>query len=142
MKLMKGSTPVKKTMIHNDTQDATMVASDLQAGVTCYAKGQKVIGTGKSFEFANYGTIKTNSKTYVPSTINIIELTSLEYPVKHTIQLHDMKNTDFSTVKQVGVAIIDNVEYPINISVMSNILTVSCDKTFYLQAFYGKDNYV
>ena len=142
MKLMKGGTPIKKTMIHNDTQDATMVASDLQAGVTCYAKGQKVTGTGKSFEFANYGSLKTNSKTYIPSIINVVELTSLEYPVKHTIQLYDMKNVDFSTTQQVGMVVVDNIEYPISVSVVSHMLTISCEKTFYLQVFYGKNNYI
>ncbi len=142
MKLMLGNTPVKKMMIHNDTQDATMVASDLQAGVTCYAKGQKVTGTGKSFEFANYGQLKTNTSRYVPSNINIIELASTEYPIKLSLILSDLKTLDFSTSQKIATVSIDGVEYDLTVSINSHILKVSCDKTFYLQVFYGKDNYV
>lgn len=142
MKLMKGSTPIKKTMIHNDTQDATMVASDLQAGVTCYAKGQKITGTGKCFEFANYGSLKTNTGRFVPTNINVIEISSTEYPVKMSLALISMEGMDFSTPQHIGTVIIDNVEYELTASVVSNILKFACDKTFYLQVFYGKDNYV
>ena len=142
MKLMLGNTPVKKMMIHNDTQDATMVASDLQAGVTCYAKGQKVTGTGKSFEFANYGSLRTNSNRFVPTNINVIEISSVEHPVKLSSTLISMKEIDFSTPQHIGTVIIDNVEYALTVSVVSNILKVVCDQTFYLQVFYGKDNYV
>lgn len=142
MKLMLGGTPVKKMMIHNDTMDATMVASDMQAGVTAYANGQKITGTGKSFEFANYGKIETNLSRYVPSDINIIEIASSEYPIKLTIDLGDMKGIDFSNSQNVAIANIDGVNYDINVSVISNILKISCDKTFYVQVFYGKDNYV
>lgn len=142
MKLMLGSTPIKKTMIHNDTQDATMVASDLQAGVTCYAKGQKVTGTGKSFEFAQYGTFSTNSSFYVPNMINVIEISSLDYPIKHMIKLTDMRNINLSTPQQIALVIIDNVEYALTARVSSNIFTVTCDKNINLEIFYGKDNYV
>lgn len=142
MKLMLGNTPVKKMMIHNDTQDATMVASDLQAGVTCYAKGQKVVGTGKSFEFANYGSLRTNLSRFVPSDINVIEISSTEYPVKMSLTLDSIQGADFSTPQQIGTVIIDGVEYALTVSVVSNILKFVCDKTFYLQVFYGKDNYV
>lgn len=142
MKLMKGSTPVKKTMIHNDTQDATMVASDLQAGVTCYAKGQKVTGTGKSFEFAFYGAMKTNRSKMLPATINVIEITCLTNPVQHTIALSDMKNVDFSVAQTVGNVIVDGIEYPINVQVSNNKMTISCEQALFLEIFYGKDNYI
>lgn len=142
MKLMKGSTPIKKTMIHNDTQDATMVASDLQAGVTCYAKGQKVTGTGKSFEFAQYGGLRTNLSRYIPNDINVIEISSTEYPVKMSLDLYAIREIDFSTSQQIGTVVIDNVEYALTVSVVSNILKILCDKTFYLQVFYGKDLYI
>lgn len=142
MKLMKGSTPIKKTMIHNDTQDATMVASDLQAGVTAYAKGQKIVGTGKTFEFASYGSMKTNRSKMLPSTINVIEITCLTNPVQHMIALSDMKNIDFSVAQTVGNIVVDGVEYPINVQVSNNKMTISCEVSIFLEIFYGKDNYI
>lgn len=142
MKLMLGGTPVKKMMIHNDTMDATMVASDMQAGVTAYANGQKVIGTGKSFEFATYGTIVTNTNRFIPSNINIIEIASINYPVKSILQLKDMNNIDFSTGQTVATIIVDGVEYALLVSVNVNMLKISCEKQVTLQVFYGKDNYV
>lgn len=142
MKLMLGGTPVKKMMIHNDTQDATMVASDMQAGVTAYANGQKVIGTGKSFEFANYGDLDTNLNRFIPGDINVIQITSMDYPIKSNIALQSVKNVDFSTEQTVATILINNVEYNLLVSVKSNMLKISCDKTVTLQVFYGKDNYV
>lgn len=142
MKLMLGGTPVKKMMIHNDTMDATMVASDLQAGVTAYANGRKVTGTGKSFEFATYGLSETNMPEYVPVLLNVIEITSLDHPIKSLIALSDMKDIDFSTEQTIGVVLIDNNEYPITAKIENSILTFYCEKTVKLQSFYGKDNYV
>lgn len=142
MKLMLGGTPVKKMMIHNDTMDATMVASDMQAGVTAYANGQKVIGTGKSFEFATYGDLDTNINRFVPNNINIIEITSYDYPVKSTLQLKYMKDVDFSIGQNVATIIIDGIEYNLIVSVNYNMLKISCDKNVTLQVFFGKDNYV
>lgn len=142
MKLMLGGTPVKKMMIHNDTMDATMVASDLQAGVTAYANGQKVTGTGKSFEFAQYGNIRTNDTCPVPSMINVIAVTSMQYPVKSTFEFGEMKNTDFSVAQKIGVVSINNVEYDILVSVISNMLSITCNQNVDLQIFFGKDNYV
>lgn len=141
MKLMLGNTPVKKMMIHNDTQDATAVASDLQAGVTCYAKGQKVTGTGKCFSFAWYGMMETNDSWYIPSDINIIEVASTLYPVRLNIELSSLKNTDFSRAT-VATINIDNVEYNIDVVVLDNELTLECEQTVRLQVFYGKDEYV
>ena len=40
------------------------------------------------------------------------------------------------------VSSIQDIEYDLFVSVKSNILKVSCEKTFDLQVFYGKDNYV
>lgn len=142
MKLMLGGTPVKKMMIHNDTMDATMVASDMQAGVTAYANGQKITGTGKSFEFANYGGLVTNTNRFIPNDINVIEITSINYPIKANFELQSMKDVDFSNTQNIATVLIDGSEYDLMLSAKSNILTISCDKTIELQVFYGKDNYV
>lgn len=145
MKLMYGDTPIKNlNIIKHDvsTNDATMSASDLQAGVTAYARGQKITGTGKCFEFAFYGDITTNVGKYIPSNINVIEISSSEYPVKLAIDLGIMQDVDFSSEQKIATIIIDNTEYDLVASVQSSILKISCDQTARLQVFYGKDNYV
>lgn len=142
MKLMLGGTPVKKMMIHNDTMDATMVASDLQAGVTAYANGQKITGTGKSFEFAQYGKFKTNFPIILYGDINIIEIASTEYPIRHIVELDNMKNVNFNEGQSVANVVVDSTEYPIATVISNGILTLQCKQTFNIQVFYGKDNYV
>lgn len=144
MKLMYGNVPIKSLNIKYyelDTNSCDMVASDLQAGKTAVAKGRKIVGTGKSFEFANYGKIETNISTYVPSDINIIELSSLDYPIKLTAELTSLKNLDFSTNQTIATVVVNGVEHNLNVSVNSNLLTINCDQNFFLQVFYGKDNY-
>ena len=142
MKLMLGGTPVKKMMIHNDTMDATMVASDMQAGVTAYANGQKITGTGKSFEFACYGKLETNSPQYIPNNVNIVEIASVDNPIQLTVMLSEMKEVDFTNTQNIASAIVNGVSYPLMVQASDNFLTISCDKTISLQVFYGKDNYV
>ena len=145
MKMYLGNTPIKSLNIKHyemDTNSATMVPSDLQAGVTAFAKGKKVTGTGKSFEFASYGEIDTNTPVFSPSIINVVEIASVSYPIKLSIELRNMKDTDFLTVQTIGYALIDNVEYPITAQVNGDILTFACEKTIKLQYFCGKDNYV
>ena len=125
-----------------NTNDATLKASDMQTGVTAYAKGKKVIGTGKCFEFATYGGLLTNKTQYIPSDINVIEISSLEYPIQLVIALSEMKDMDFSVEKTVCNIVADGTTYDIVVQAVNNFLTISCDKTIMLQVFYGKDNYV
>lgn len=145
MKMIYNGTPMKSLHVHHfemNTNDCTMIPSDLQAGVTAFAKGKKVTGTGKCFEFANYGQLETNMGRYVPSMINIVGVSSLDYPVKLLIPLNEMKNKDFSSIQEIGSVTIDGVDYALTAQVSSNIFKINCEKTFFLEVFYGKDNYV
>lgn len=145
MKMFYGSTPIKSMRTHIfdiDSSDATMIASDLQAGVTGYSKGKKITGTGKTFEFASYGRQKTNTMIPLPTNINIIEIACIDYPIQLSIALIDMKNIDFSTEQTIGSVIINGANYPITAKVEYNMLTIACSETVWLQVFYGKDNYV
>lgn len=145
MKMMYGNVPIKSLNVKHyelNTNSATVQPSDLQVGITAYAKGRKVTGTGKAFEFANYSLLRTNMARYVPSNINIIELASVEYPVRLTVSLSDLNKLDFSIGQKIATVTIDNIEYDLTVSVNSNILKVICEKTFAMQVFYGKDNYI
>lgn len=145
MKMFLGNTPVSSLNIKHfemDTNDCTMVPSDLQSGVTAVARGQKITGTGKSFEFARYGFLTTNVDKYVPTNINLIQVSSSEYPVKLGLDLSLMHSVDFSSEQKIATIIIDNNEYDITVSVQSNRMKVSCNESIQLQVFYGKDNYI
>lgn len=145
MKMFYGKTPIKSLNIKHyemDTNSCDMIASDLQAGKTAVARGKKITGTGKSFEFAYYGAMETNLSRIVPCDINVIEIASSDYPIQLNIALSDMKNIDFSINQNVGSVIIDGVSYIITVQMNNGELVVSCDKTITLQLFYGKDNYV
>ena len=145
MKMMYNGTQIKSLNIKHyelNTNDCDMVASDMQAGKTAVARGKKITGTGKSFEFASYGKLRTNTPTPIPNNINVIHISSLDYPVQLSVALTDMKNFDFTNAKTIGNITINNVTSPITVSVINNMLNVSCSDTIYLQVFYGKDNYV
>lgn len=145
MKMIYGGTPVNSMKVRHyemNTNDCDMIASDLQAGKTAVARGKKIVGTGKSFEFAEYGMVTANFPIVIPSNINIIEVTSLTHPIRAMIALTDMRNLDFSTTQQLASVVIDGIEHPITASVQDGMLTLNCDIDLDLEAFYGKDNYV
>lgn len=145
MKMFYGNTPIKSlniTTFERNTNDATMVASDLQAGVTAYARGQKITGTGKVFSFAFYGDISTNELWPVPSNFNVIEIASTEYPMRHIIPLKDMKNVDFGVSQNIAAVIVNNNTYQITVSIVDNMLNIGCDQSINLQVFFGKDEYI
>ena len=144
MKMMYGSVPVNKVHISKhdiSTNDATMIASDLQSGVVGYARGQKIVGTGKAFSFASYGAWKTNESDFVPNTINVIHIGCTDYPVMMAMPLSDTIYCDFSVPQKVADIYIDGIAYPITVSVQDGEFMMSCEKTVYLQLFIGKDEY-
>ena len=124
------------------TNDCDMVASDLQAGKTAVARGRKITGTGKAFEFACYSKITTNKSMPIPTTLNIVELASVDYPILHNMTFSDIRETDFSTAQIIGYAVINGVNCPITVQVANNILRVECSEKIDILIFFGKDNYV
>lgn len=145
MKLCIGDTPITAMNVVNydvNTDDATVTAASMQAGVTAYAKGTKITGTGKAFRFASYGTSKTNQSMPIPTSINVIEVASTVYPIQMKVELANMKSVDFSTLQTIGTVTVDGATYNITAVVIDDKLTVGCQKTFDIQLFYGKDEYV
>lgn len=144
MKMIYGGVPVNSMKIKHyelDTNSATVQPSDLQAGVTCFAKGKKMTGTGKAFNFAIYGTTPSNNIIPVPDVINTVVLTSVEYPVQINRTLLDMGVIDFTMAQTVATVVVDGVTYPVTVQYANNILTISCDTTVNLEYFFGKDDY-
>lgn len=142
MKLFLGNTEVNSIMLHTDTDDATLKASDLQSGVTAYARGQKVTGSGKAFAFASYGDCSSNDAIPLPlSNVNTILVSAVGYNIKMSKAMKSLRETDFSSAQEVATITIDDANYPITIKVASNVLTIACDKTVTLQLMYGKDEY-
>jgi hypothetical protein len=125
-----------------DTNDCDMVASDLQAGKTAVAKGKKITGTGKSFEFAFYGTGVTNVPIIIPDSINVIQINSVTYPIKTIISVFDTTLLDFSTPQTIAEADIDGTRCSLTVSVQNNMLTIACEQMIDIELFYGKDRYI
>ena len=146
MKMMYNGTPIKSLNIKHyeiSTNDCDMIASDLQVGKTAVARGKKITGTGKSFEFATYGGIWANEEWPIPSNkINVVHINCLSYPTQSVVAIDEVRNLDFSTPKIIGNVTIDSISYPIKVSVIDSIFTIICEKDIKLEVFYGKDNYV
>lgn len=146
MKLMYGSTPVKSLNINyfeRNTNDCDMIASDLQAGKTAVARGQKITGTGKSFEFAYYGIFQSNESLIIPiDTINVIHISSIDYPTQSLIHLNNMKDLDFTTNQVVCNLIVGGNEYPVTVTASNNEVSIACGANVSFEVFLGKDNYV
>ena len=145
MKLIYGGVPYNTLKVKHfeiDTNSADVQPSDMQAGVTAYARGQKVTGTGKAFEFAIYGDFMSNSRIPLPNIVNTIQLSSITYPIQQTKTFEVARNTDFTAEQVIGEIVTDGTVYPINIQINNNILMLTCDLTIDIQLFLGKDNYV
>ena len=144
MKMMYNGTQIKSLNIKHyeiSTNDCDMIASDMQAGKTAVARGKKITGTGKSFEFASYGGFKTNSPIPVPAMVNVVEVACTGYPVQLSIELSLMKGINFAESQTVGNVVINGATLPLIARVENNILTITCSETIALEVFYGKDNY-
>ena len=145
MKMFYGGVPVNSMKVHSyelNSNDCDMIASDLQAGKTAVARGKKIVGTGKSFEFASYGGCVTNLPIAVPSVINAIQISSVSYPIKMTVPVYNTTRLDFSALQTIAEVVIDEMVYPITVSVQNGMLTVFCDYTIDIELFYGKDRYI
>lgn len=145
MKMFYGNTPINSLNIKHyemDTNSCDMIASDLQAGKTAVARGQKITGTGKCFSFASYGRWTTNISNLIPMDINTIQIGSMDYPVKMTVSINDSHSCDFSTPQGVAEVVIDGITYPMVVSVQNGEFLVTCEKTIDIQLFMGKDEYI
>lgn len=145
MKLYIGDTAVGSLGISKvdiSTNDATIVASDMQTGMTAYARGVKLTGTGKSFAFASYATQTTNVEIPVPGMINVVGVSSKTCPIQMLMPFPDMKDADFSVENTIANAVVDGVTYPITVQVTDGNLTFTCSKTVQIEVFYGKDDHV
>lgn len=146
MKMIYNGTPVKSLNVHHfeqDTNSATVQPSDLQAGITCFARGQKVTGTGKAFVFATYGGCLSNSIIPIPvAEINTVSIGCAEYPTKMSQPIQELRYLDFSTAKTVATITVDGSDYPIALTAANNMITISCEKTATLEVVFGKDEYI
>ena len=144
--MIYGGVPVNSLKVKHyelDTNSATVQPSDMQSGITAYARGQKIIGTGKSFEFAYYGRMLSNDSFIIPTnTVNVVHISSVDYPVHSLVHLANMDNLDFTSGQVVCNLIVNGSEHPVTVIANNNEISVNCDVNVYFEIFFGKDNYV
>ena len=146
MKMMYGGVPIKSLNVKHyemDTNSCDMIASDLQAGKTAVARGQKITGTGKCFSFATYGDMLSNISIPIPvSEINTIVLSSVGNSIKMLQDIISLRSLDFLTAQEIATVTINGVDYPIKIQIINNMFTIICEQTVVLQIMFGKDEYI
>ena len=146
MKMYYGNVPIKSLnskSFETNTNDATVQASDMQAGLTGYARGQKITGTGKAFEFATYGKFNVNRAFPIPvADINTIIVSSVDGAVKMTDEINNLRDFDFSTAQEIAKITLNSVEYPLTVQITSNGITFGCAQDTFIQAMIGKDNFI
>lgn len=146
MKMMYGGVPVNSLKVKHyemNTNSATVQPSDLQAGITCFARGTKVTGTGKAFEFATYGKFPVNRSIPIPTTnINTIVVSSTDGAVKMVDEINNLRDIDFSTAQEIAKITLDGVEHSITVQIINNKITFGCTQSVSVQAMIGKDNFI
>lgn len=88
-----------------ETYDADITPENMQHGMTAYARGQKVIGTGKAFEFVQYGSMVVE------------EIIDTDGTIRHGIlfNVDAGANIVFIAASDVGDAIVQT-EYLVNMT--------------------------
>lgn len=146
MKLIYGGVPYNTTKVNHyeiDTNSATVQPSDLQAGVTCFARGERVVGTGKAFAFAFYGDIITNIPYSFPLCgVNTIIISSFSNPIKMNMSINDIRQNKTISNLAIGMISINGINYPISVTVDDTGFTFHCEEMIAIQGFCGKDEHI
>lgn len=137
------------------TYDADITPENMQHGMTAYAQGKKVVGTGKCFEYAVYGARQLQSlkdedgnnrygfSIYAVTEPNIIFLASTEngdivLQSSHIVDLAD------NAVAVVGINHTSSGEVTASYSDnrLKIILGNTENQSTRLRYFFGKDNMI